>query len=341
MTQLVYSQEELCRSHDYAKPHFIAGHRLHGGFDANGTYIPPRALVRDPAIDAWIEALRARGGDLLDADASLLGGIRYPNQAQQKYLLLEGLGQTFWNNLTITGIIEGRGRMLADVTFPDFQEIIEEDISGMGIGHLNKGLLWAHGVDEGGEPEKGVGGHDVMWFALRDLAFGDTDFPQPVIPERIGRPESGRQEEPEIPGAHEQTIMFLLNLLLIEFRAEIGFSFTERMLRDPDLFLDNREQAEEAASVVDRIRKDEEIHVRSLRLYLGELRSVTFKTVSGGRKPGHEIIDASWERIVHWATVEQPKLAAVESRKMLSERILKYPDGERILEKFLALEDTA
>ena len=91
--------------------------------------------------------------------------------------------------------------------------------------------------------------------------------------------------------------------------------------------------------MVDRIRKDEEIHVRSLRLYLGELRNVTFKTVHGGLKPGHEIIDAAWARIVRWATVDQPKLAAVESRKMLSERILKHPDGERILERFLALED--
>ncbi len=292
-------------------------------------------------MDAWEDALRARGGDLLDADSSLLGGARYPNAAQQKHLLLEGLRQTFWNNLTITGMIEGRGRMLAEITFPDFQEIIEEDISGMAIGHLNKGLLWAHGVDEGGEPDKGIGGHDVMWFALRDLAFGETDFPEPVVPERIGRPESERQEEPELPAAHEQTIMFLLNLLLIEFRAEIGFSFTERMLRDPDLFQGRREQAEEAAAVVDRIRKDEEIHVRSLRLYLGELRNLTFKTVSGGSKPGHEIIDASWQRIVHWATVEQPKLAAAESRKMLSERILKHADGERILKKFLALEDAA
>jgi hypothetical protein len=101
--QLVYTQEELCRSHAYAKPHWIAGQRLHGGFDAEGTYIPPRALIREPAIEAWIDALRLRGGELLDADASLLGGLRYPNSAQQKLLLLEGLGQTFWNNLTITG----------------------------------------------------------------------------------------------------------------------------------------------------------------------------------------------------------------------------------------------
>jgi hypothetical protein len=341
MSQLVYTQEELCRSHDYARPQVISEHRLHGGFDAEGSYIPPRALVREPAIAAWTEALRASGGDVLDADASLLGGIRYPNEAQQKLLLLEGLGQTFWNNLTITGLIEGRGRMLAEITFPDFQQIIEEDISLMGIGHLNKGLLWAHGVDEGGEPDKGVGGHDVMWFALRDLAFGKTDFPEPEVPERIGRPEAERQEEPAIPQAYEQTIMFLLNLLLIEFRAELGFSTSERMLRDPELFVDRRAEAEEAAVVVNRIRTDEEIHVSSLRLYLGELRNVHFKTNAGGRQKGSEIIDAAWERIVHWATVEQPKLAAVESRKLLSERILKDPDGERILEKFLALEDAA
>ncbi len=337
--QLVYSQEELCRSHEYAKPQIVDGQRIHGGFDADGNYIPPRALVREPAIDAWTGALRARGGDLLAADASLLGGMRYPNEAQQKYLLQEGLGQTFWNNLTITGMIEARGRVLADMTFPSFQDVIDEDLSGMAIGHLNSGLLWAHGVDEGGEPEKGIGGHDVMWFALRDLAFGSTDFPQPVVPERIGRPEAQGQEEPEIPAAFEQMIGFLLNLLMIEFRAEIGFSFSERMLRDPDLFRGRRAEADEAADVVCRIRADEEIHVRSLRLYLGELRSVHFKTKSGALKPGSEIIDGSWERIVHWATVEQPKLAAAESRKMLSERILKHPDGERILAGFLALED--
>jgi len=337
--QLVYTEEELCSSHDYATPQVVSGHRLHGGFDADGHYIPPRALKREPAIEAWTEALRARGGEVLEADSSLLGGMRYPNEAQQKCLLQEGLGQTFWNNLTITGMIEARGRLLAEMSFPDFQDVIDEDISEMGIGHLNKGLLFAHGIDEGGEPAKGIGGHDVMWFALRDLAFGETDFKQPVVPERIGRPESAQPEEPEIPSAFEQTIKLLLNLLMIEFRAEIGFSFSERLLRDPELFTDRRAEAEEAADVVCRIRADEEIHVSSLRLYLGELRSIHFKTKDGRLKPGREIIDDSWHRIVHWATVEQPKLAAVESRKLLSERILKHPDGERILEKFLTLED--
>ena len=91
MTQLVYTEEDLMRSHDYAKPHIVAGHRLHGGFNAGGTYIPPRALVREPAIDAWVEALRAQGGDILDADASLLGGLRHPSEAQKGKLSTKSL----------------------------------------------------------------------------------------------------------------------------------------------------------------------------------------------------------------------------------------------------------
>ena len=92
MTQLRYGQDELLRSHDYARPQVEAGHRLHGGFDASGRYIPPRILVRQPALDAWTRALRARGGELLAADSSLLSGVRYPSDAQQKLLIREGLG---------------------------------------------------------------------------------------------------------------------------------------------------------------------------------------------------------------------------------------------------------
>jgi len=76
---------------------------MHGGLRADGTYQPPRALVREPALDAWTAALQARGGDLLDADASLLGGVRLPTVEQSRVLLRNGLGQTFWNTLTITG----------------------------------------------------------------------------------------------------------------------------------------------------------------------------------------------------------------------------------------------
>jgi hypothetical protein len=341
VSQLVYSEEELMRSHEYAMPHIEAGHRLHGGFDATGRYIPPRCLVREPAIAAWTQALRSRGGDWLAADSSLLAGVRYPSPAQNKLLLAEGLGQTFWNTLTITGKIEARGRLLAEITFPDFRDLVEEDISQMAIGHLGKGLLVAHGIDEGGEPDKGVGGHDVMWFALRDLAFGDTNFPDPEVPDNIGRPEEEATRISQIPLEFERTIYFLLNLLLIEFRAERGFAMTEAMLRDPDLFKQRRDDALHAALIVDRIRKDEEIHVSSLRLYLGELRSVRFKSTKGGSIPGAEVVDALWQEIVRWAVVEQPRLLADQQRKMMTERILGHPDGERILARFHALEEVA
>ena len=339
MTQLVYTREELLRSHDYPKPHTVGGRRLHGGFDENGTYISPRTLVRGPAIQAWTDSLRARGGDLMDADSSvLLGGARFPNVAQMKYLLQAGLDQWLWNSLTITGDIEGRGRMLAQATFPDFQEGVWEDVSQMGIGHLQKGLLFAHGIDEGGEPDKGIGGHDVMWYELRDLAFGERDFPAPEVPGNIGRETAGERELSDVPEPYAQTVGFLLNLLLIEFRAEIGFASNQALLRDPELFVERRAQADEAAEVIERIRTDEKIHVDSLRLYLGELRGVHLKTTDGGRKPGRDLIDPLWEKLVHWATVEQPKLMVEQQRKLMNERILAQPDGERIAKEFNALE---
>jgi hypothetical protein len=338
MTRLQYTADELMRSHDYARPQIEAGHRLHGGFDAGGRYVPPRILVRQPALDAWTEALRARGGDLLPADSSLLAGVRYPSEAQQKLLIQEGLGQTFWNSLTIIGMIEARGRVLADMVFPEFKDVIAEDVSELAIGHLNGGLLRAHGLDEGGEPQRGIGGHDVMWFALRDLAFGKTDFPAPLVPDNIARPDANVPVFPDLPIQFERLVYFLLNLLMIEFRAERGFSTTETLLRDPELFTTRRAEAEHAAEIVNRIRTDEAVHVHSLRLYLGELRTLQFKTANGGRRSGREIVDTLWEGIVKWATVEQPPLAAVQQKQVLLERIAKHPEAERVRRAFLALE---
>ena len=340
MQRLSYSEDELMESLDYARPQIEAGQRLHGGFDREGNYLSPRMRHRAPAFVAWANELEARGGKVMAADSSLLAGIRFPSFAQQKLLLIEGLGQSFWNTLTITGRIEARGRVLAEMTFPDFQEVVVEDISEMALGHLGKGLLKAHGLDEGGEPENGIGGHDMMWFVLRDLAFGETDFPEPEIPGNIGRPEHDQTSMPPISQPHASTIYFLLNLLLIEFRAERGFASTEELLRDPDLFRDRRGEAERAAEIVDRIRLDEEVHVSSLRLYLGEIRNLSFKTTQGGTISGKEIVDPFWAEITKWATEEQPRLAAAEQRKIFESRILAHPDGERILEEFNALEET-
>jgi hypothetical protein len=339
MTKLRYTADELMRSHDYARPQEEAGHRLHGGFDAAGAYVPPRTLVRQPAIEAWTEALRAKGGDLLKADSSLLSGVRYPSDAQQKLLIREGLGQTFWNTLTIIGMIEARGRVLADMVFPEFQDAVVQDVSSLAVGHLNQGMLRAHGLDEGGEPAAGVGGHDVMWFALRDLAFGKAAFPQPIVPDNIARPDADVPVFPQIPIQYERLVNFLANVLMIEFRAERGFSTTENLLRDPELFTDRRADAEHAAEIVNRIRIDEKVHVDSLRLYLGELRLLDFKTKDGKTLPGREIVDTLWEGIVKWATIEQPPLAAAQQKQVLLERIAAHPQAERVRREFLALED--
>ena len=78
MAQTSYTEAELMKDCDYAREHVVASHRLHGGFDETGHYVPPRSRFRPQAIESWTEALRARGGDLLGADASLLAGQRYP-----------------------------------------------------------------------------------------------------------------------------------------------------------------------------------------------------------------------------------------------------------------------
>jgi len=333
-TQLRYSREELLRDHDFAAPHRVGDVRLHGGFLADGAYQPPRALVREAAFGRWEDALRSRGGAPLDATSALLEGIRTPTPAQQRVLLRHGLPETFWNGLTITGKVEARGRLLAEMTFPELQPVIVDDISEMAIGHLNEGLLVAHGLDEGGVPAEGIGGHDVMWFALRDLVMDPGDFVDVEPLENIGRPESDRRVMPELDEPIERMISFLCNLLIIEFRAEIGFADTQEILRSEELFVDRRADAELAAELVERIRRDEEIHVRSLCLYLGEMRSVTFRTVDGGTIGGDELIDRIWDDLVRWATVEQPAAVAAQQRQLIEERVLAHPDGAAVLAEF-------
>lgn len=307
---------------------------MHGGFRPDGSYQPPRALVREPALQAWTQALRAHGGAPLAADSSLLGGVRLPSVEQSKVLLRNGLGETFWNTLTITGKIEAKGRLLAEFEFPDLAPHIVEPIDEMAIGHLNKGLLLAHGLDEGGID--GVGAHDAMWFVARDLAFGEGAYPDVEPADSIARPEAGMRFMPELPPAIEGLLSLLMNLLVIEFRAEIGFAATQELLRTPDLFADRRAQAEEAAEIVERIRTDELIHVSSLQLYLGECANVTFRTVDGSTVPGQVLIDRFWGGLIRWASVDQPALVADQQRTLLYERVQRHPHGARIWTEFLA-----
>jgi hypothetical protein len=334
---LIYSEDELMSEHDDLSPHVVLGQRVHGGFRPDGEYQPPRALGREDAFDAWTTALESRGGSVYPVDASLLDGLRVVNVDQQRALLRNGLGRWFWNQLTITGKIEARGRLLAEATFPDLQPVIVEDISEMAIGHLGKGLLLAHGLDEGGSPEDGIGGHDVMWFLARDLAFRAEAYPDVEPPENIARPEAGSRLMPEVPEEIEGMLSLIANLLIIEFRAELGFAESQAILRSSDVFTDRREEAELAAEIIERIRTDELIHVRSLCLYLGELSTVTFRTVDGGTIPGRELIDRFWGGLVQWATVDQPEAMGERVRQEVAAYIATHDDPTRVQAEFDAL----
>ena len=144
---------------------------------------------------------------------------------------------------------------------------------------------------------------------------------------------------PEVPPEIEGLLSFLMNLLLIEFRAEIGFALSQEVLRTPGLFPGREAEAEQAAELIERIRTDELVHVRSLRLYLGELRSVHLRTVDGGQVAGADLIDRAWEDLVRWATVDQPALAAAASHEVLLAHVAGHPDAEALTAELEARAD--
>jgi len=337
MVQLSYTRDEIMADHDYAQPQIEAGYRLHGGFDAAGTYVSPRTRNRWPAVKAWQAQLGSRGFPVIDATLRLLKRGPYPTVDQQKFLLGHGFGETLWNSLTITGIIEARGGMLAQAVAPDFQNIVVEPIGETCLGHLNKGLLVAHGYDEGGTKAQGIGGHDDMWFAVRDALFGKDAYPLPEVPASIGRPESNRRL-PQIAKEYEDWILLLMNVLMIEVKAESFFSFCQGIMRDPANFSDRRPAANHAADLVERIRTDEAIHVAYLATVISELRSLTIKTVDGVTVSGASLIDPVWEQMIEWHAVTAADFGRAQSRDAILARLKSKPNGPSLAASFDALE---
>ncbi len=336
--QLRYSTEEILADHPFARLNQFGKRRLHGGYDAQGAYRSPRTFGRWPAIKAWRENFRKNGGEMIDASTRLLHAPHYPNLAQMKLLLANGITLPLWNSLTTTGIIEGRGKMLAQITAPDFQPLIEEDISETATAHLNKGLFVAHGLDEGGDGVSEIGAHDQMWYVARDLVLGENAHPIPDIPERAGRPGAEGREMPQIPAAHEMLIKQLMNVLMIEIRAERGFAFNVALMKDPDNFKDRRPAAEEAARIVDQIRQDEASHVGYLQLFISELRAFHFKTPDG-LVEGKTFIDPVWARIVAWNAEDVPRAQAEAAREQIEACLQGRPDAAALAKALDALAD--
>ncbi|MBO6658934.1 MAG: hypothetical protein JJ934_18725 [Pseudomonadales bacterium] len=342
MSKLVYTKQELEAENEYTTPHVECGLKLHGGFNQEGHYLSPRTKHRWDAINAWQQQLHERDVEIVEATTELLTEPNFPNVPQQILLLKHGIEQSFWDSLTITGLIEARGKALAEVTAPDFQDIIVQDISETALGHMNKGLLTSHGWDEGGVPESGVGGHDIMWFAARDLIFGKDKFPIPEAPASIGR-EKPEREMAQLPPEHEMMISFLMNLLMIEVRAERAFDFYERVIASDDTFEDKPREAAHAVELINRIRMDESVHVAWLRAAISEFRSFTIKTVDGDQVSGADILDPVWEKMVHWHAVEMHESQRPANMAAMKELVLKLPDGASVYREFesLAVEQQA
>ena len=171
MATLDFTEDELLESERCGRAPVVSGTLCHGGIRSDGSYLSPRTAVRTPAIAAWQEHHRAVfGTELLDAPIEAWPPA-YPNVAQARHLIANGVRDPIISILTRIGTVEGFGaglRYLApgQLAPADIQACFEEDVRSTATWHLGRGLIEAHARDEAGwGPEAG---HDRMWFAVRD-----------------------------------------------------------------------------------------------------------------------------------------------------------------------------
>ena len=352
--QLEWTEEELLTTDPVAEPLVAGGVRCHGGFDDDGNYVSPRTKNRWPAIDAWKEHRTEQfGSPLLDIQLDAWPE-HYPNVAQTKYLISEGIPEPLIAILTRIGTVEGFGAMLRYSPIPDLQKCFDEEITGTAMAHLGRGLYEAHARDEAGFEDEG--GHKQMWFAARDVALENpvtTDQTQ-VMLERMGLSAAaggyggggagggggglGRtvlppRVVPEIEANLEYLIARMASLLLIEISAFHTFAWAEEVLSDNDLFAGEGE----AARLVSYIRADETPHVEYLKTTLSEMRDRTFIAESGRKVPGTDVIGTLWDRAKEQSLgVRRQEVIATTLREI--EHALKdNPRKAEILERFHSL----
>jgi hypothetical protein len=300
--QTEWTARELLETDAVVEPLFAGGVRCHGGFDADGRYVSPRTKHRQPAITAWQEQRAADfGTPLLDIPLSTWPE-NYPNVAQAKYLLAEGVREPIVATLTRIGTVEGFGAMIRYSMIPDWQQCFVEDVRGTALAHLDRGLFEAHARDEAGYGDEG--GHKQMWFAARDVAFDYpvTDDQSQVMLQRMGLVRTGsggttsavvpERLFPDLDEALELLLLRMTSLLLIEISAFHVFAWAESVLADASLVGGDGE----AARLVSYIRADETPHVEYLKTVLSEMRDRTFVGSSGRRYPGTEVVGSIWER---------------------------------------------
>jgi hypothetical protein len=130
----------------------------------------------------------------------------------------------------------------------------------------------------------------------------------------------------------------LMNVLMIEIRAERAFAFNVALMRDPEAFPLRRADAARAAAIIDQIRQDEASHVAYLQLFVSELRGFRFKTPAGPVE-GRTFIDPVWAKIVAWNADNVPRIQRESTRALVASCAKALPDGPALLGRFDALAD--
>ncbi len=349
--QTTFSEQELLLSPDYSEPLVANGVRCHGGFDANGTYRSPRTRFRAPAIEAW-EAQRSEQFSTPILDIPLESWPEnFPNVAQTKFLLRNGVDGTTISTLTRIGTVEGFGGMLRLIPIPDFQSLFVEDVRGTAVDHIARGLFEAHARDEAGHEDEA--GHNVMWFIARDMAFDNpvTEDQTNAMLERMGiapgasrgpgaaMKSSAMATDRALPNDIDPTLEFLLarmiSLLFIEISAFHGFRWAEAVLSDTDLVAGDGEPAQ----LVSYIRADETPHVAYLRTALSEMRDRTWIGGSGTKYSGEEMMGLAWDRQLQNSVLlrreEGLRFAMSEVRHAMGDRT----DAGDLIDEMLSLGD--
>ena len=344
--KLDYAREDLLAEHDYARRIEHDGIRFHGGLDASGAYVSPRSLHRPDAIAAWSGALAGAGKPTEAMRFERLQEF-FPTVAQAKLLLRSGAHGAMTRILTLIGITEGFGndglRALPPV---DFAEHFVEPIEGTALAHVFGGLLEAHGADEAGQGDEG--GHDAMWYALRDAALDrpkitpDMYENLPIAPppgysgpakaaeDSMGPGDLVQRLFPALDPLVEIELSVFTQLLFIELVAYGTFAWAHEVLSDPACSA----APKFAPWMVDCIRQDEGIHVGYLQCVLAETRARTLRTADGGTIPGAMVVDAIRDKIVKTQTGNRRSKLLGYRMRQIREELAQHKEGDRILKEF-------
>lgn len=350
--QLEWTEAELLETHAVVEPLIAGGVKCHGGFTDDGEYVSPRTKNRWTAIENWkAEHKKNFGQDVLDIGLENWPS-HYPNVAQAKFLLEQGVTDPMVATLTRVGTVEGFGAFLRYSPIPDLQANFVEPIAGTAMAHLGGGLFEAHARDEAGHEEDGVfeGGHKQMWFAARDVAFENpvTEDESQVMLARMGI-GAGASTEAKSTGVLgqlqgdgtsvgidpvlEQLIQRMTGLLLIEISAFHVFAWAEEVLGDTKLTAGDGA----AARMVSYIRADETPHVEYLKTTLAEMRDRTFIRTDGKHIAGTDVIMPIWDKAVYNSTVASRQATIDTQLGEVTHALKSRKDGGDLLAGFNAL----